>query len=258
MLEVQPIPAFQDNYIWMLHAPDAGETWVVDPGDAGPVEAALEASGRTLDGILITHHHWDHTGGLPKLLAGRDIPVFGPRNPAIRPVTRRFGDGDRFELFGLEVQVIATPGHTLDHICFLFPAHQPPLLFCGDTLFAGGCGRLFEGTPEQMHTSLAKLAALPTGTQVHCAHEYTLANLDFASAVEPENAAIRNRIAACQARRERQEPTLPCEIGEELATNPFLRAGAPGVRAAAEAAGLEAGSSEVEVFAAIRAWKDRF
>ncbi len=258
MIEITPIPAFQDNYIWMLHETDPGQTWVVDPGDAVPVEAALAAQGRSLDGILITHHHPDHTGGLDALLAARDIPVLGPQNPSIRRLTDHFGHGDRFSLLGYEVEVLATPGHTLDHICFLFAGHQPPLLFCGDTLFAAGCGRLFEGTPVQMHASLALLAALPPETLLHCAHEYTLANLAFAAAVEPDNAEIQARTARCRQRRDQGRPTLPCSIGEELATNPFLRSEADAVRRSAISRGLPPTATAVDVFATVRAWKDRF
>lgn len=258
MIEVTPIPAFQDNYIWMLHHAGRNETWVVDPGDAAPVEAALQKHGRALDGILITHHHPDHVGGLPQLTAKREIPVLGPANPEIQHLTRTYGQGDRLEVLGEPVQVFETPGHTLDHICFFFGAHQPPLLFCGDTLFAAGCGRLFEGTPAQMLDSLNQLAALPAETLLHCAHEYTLANLRFAQAVEPDSAAIAARIDACQSLREAGEPTLPCPISVELETNPFMRSSAPGVREAASARGVEAPEDPVQVFASIRGWKDQF
>ncbi len=258
MIQTTPIPAFQDNYIWMLEQAGNPDVWVVDPGDAGPVEKHLAQRHLNLAGILITHHHWDHTGGVAKLVADRDIPVYGPENPAIGQVTDRWRDGDRFELMGQRVDVLATPGHTLDHICYYLGSHQPPLLFCGDTLFAAGCGRLFEGTPAQMHASLARLAALPPATRVHCTHEYTLANLAFANAVEPANPDLQQRTRDCRALRAQDRPTLPCTIGDELRTNPFLRAAEPAVRAAARDRGMPESGGTADVFAQIRAWKDQF
>ncbi len=258
MIRTTPIPAFQDNYIWMLEKPDSPDVWVIDPGDAAPVLQTLADRNLQLAGILVTHHHWDHTGGIAGLLAQGEVPVYGPDNPAIHDISHPWRDGDHFELMGERVEVLATPGHTLDHICFYMPSHEPPLLFCGDTLFAAGCGRLFEGTPAQMQASLTRLGTLPPETVIHCTHEYTLANLAFARAVEPDNAALQRRSELCEAQRARGEPTLPCTLREELDTNPFLRTDQPAVRAASQARGVSAGASAVDVFAEVRAWKDTF
>lgn len=260
MLAIEPIPAFQDNYIWCLH--DGATAWVVDPGDAEPVEVFLAARKLRLEGILITHHHSDHVGGVAQLVH-RHAPrqVFGPRNPAIANITHRLAEGDRIALLGLSFAVLEVPGHTLDHIAFFAEkgaeTATPPLLFCGDTLFAAGCGRLFEGSPEQMYESLQKLAALPATTAVYCTHEYTLANLRFAQAVEPDNLALRIRASSAEQQRRESQPTLPSTLQLELETNPFLRANAPTVRRAA----LEHGAISTEntqIFAALRSWKDHF
>ena len=258
MLSVTPIEAFADNYIWCLQRGTDRGVFVVDPGDGAPVLKALQARRLELAGILITHHHYDHTGGLEQLLAQRQVPVYGPRNPAIARLTVRLAAGDRIEVLGRTLEVLEVPGHTLDHIAY-FSAGEPPLLFCGDTLFAGGCGRLFEGDPPVMHRSLSALAALPASTLVYCAHEYTLANLAFALAVEPDNAALNTRRAEDQARRQRNLPTVPSELGLELATNPFLRCRQAAVCAAAQArdSGVET-DDPVAVFAALRRWKDQF
>lgn len=256
MLKIEPIPAFQDNYIWCLH--DGATAWVVDPGDAAPVEQFLAARNLRLEGILITHHHSDHVGGVAQLLHRRaPIPVFGPLNPAIENITQRLAEGDRVALLGLSFTVIEVPGHTLDHIAYISETTAPPLLFCGDTLFAAGCGRLFEGTPEQMYASLQKLSALPSATAVYCTHEYTLANLRFARAVEPDNLALQSRALSAKQLRRESQPTLPSTLALELETNPFLRANAPTVRAAALTHGAS-GTGNAEIFAALRKWKDHF
>ena len=181
MIHIEPISAFSDNYIWCLYN-DAGEAVVVDPGDAAPVEAFLADRSLKLTAVLITHHHFDHVGGLAELTRSRGIDVFGPRGSAPQ-ISSEVSEGDCVRLLGLSFEVLAVPGHTLDHIAYFAASKVPPLLFCGDTLFAGGCGRLFEGTPEQMHHSLSRLKSLPPDTEVYCAHEYTLANLRFAQAV---------------------------------------------------------------------------
>jgi len=267
-LTVIPVPAFKDNYLWLLAR--HRDAVVVDPGDAAPVEAALIAHGLALRAILLTHHHADHVGGVPTLIAARPglpVPVYGPMHEAIAGVTHPLQEGDSFDLdavvpdLGLRFDVFDVPGHTRGHIAYV--AHldddrEPPLLFCGDTLFAAGCGRLFEGTASQMHASLAKLAALPSETRVYCAHEYTLANLRFAHAVEPDNDALAERIANATAMRERGEPTLPSTIALERATNPFLRADQTTVRRAAEHFRSGAGASPVATFAALRSWKDEY
>lgn len=255
MLTISPIPAFKDNYIW--HLERGGEHWVVDPGDAEPVIATLEDS--PLSGILVTHHHLDHTGGIPELCERYDCPVYGPGT--IEGITEPLQNGDHFEILGLPVDVIDVPGHTLDHLALVLEepganGTPQPHLFCGDTLFAAGCGRLFEGTPRQMHNSLSKLATLPPQTRVYCAHEYTLDNLRFAQAAEPGNTAIHNRIAEAEALRADNRPTLPSTIGEELATNPFLRCHIPAV--ARRAGNGDTGQDEVEVFTCLRRWKDDF
>lgn len=258
MLEIRPVRAFRDNYLW-LASDDEGDAFVVDPGDAEPVRAALESRGLTLRAILVTHHHFDHTGGVGQLAAGGSVPVYGPDNAAIEGISHTVADGERIRVLGTEFEVLAVPGHTLDHIAyFAAEADGGPLVFCGDTLFAGGCGRLFEGTADQMHRSLARLAALPPKTRVYCAHEYTLANLRFARAVEPGNAVLEARIEREAARRERDEPTVPTTVGEELDTNPFLRCDRPEV---IRAAGSRQGGTPApgaETLAIIRRWKDEF
>jgi hydroxyacylglutathione hydrolase len=255
MLSIDPIPAFQDNYIWCLH--DGGSAWVVDPGDAEPVEAFLTERNLRLDGLLITHHHSDHTGGIAELVRKYGLQtVYGPRNPAIAGITHRLKEGDSVSLLGLDFQVFEVPGHTLDHIAY-FLATTQPLVFCGDTLFAAGCGRLFEGTAPQMYASLQKLAALPAATKIYCTHEYTLSNLHFALAVEPDNLATQARVISAQSLRKELRPTLPSTLQLELETNPFLRADALTVQTAALQHGA-IGTENSQIFAALRTWKDHF
>ncbi|TXS95815.1 hydroxyacylglutathione hydrolase [Parahaliea maris] len=258
MLSISPIPAFNDNYIWLLD--NGSEAVVVDPGDAAPVQQVLAERGLTLAGILITHHHFDHVGGLPALLAGRDIPVWGPRNPTVEQITRRLGAGDEITVLGAPFRVLEVPGHTLDHIAYFHDgeATGQPVLFCGDTLFAGGCGRLFEGTPEMMHASLQRLASLPAATLVYCAHEYTLANLAFARAVEPDNQALLERQQAAEASREAGVPTVPSELRTELSTNPFMRCESAGLQESLRRQGRLEETAPAAVFATVRAWKDNF
>ncbi|MDB5920172.1 MAG: hydroxyacylglutathione hydrolase [Massilia sp.] len=262
-LSVLAVPAFKDNYLWLVH--DGVNAAAIDPGDSGPILAALAAHRLTLTAILLTHHHADHIGGVPQLLSHWPVPVFGPSNDHIAVVTEPLGEGDRVIVPGLELslRVLDVPGHTLGHIAYV--ADKPgatggePWLFCGDTLFAGGCGRIFEGTPAQMADSLRKLAALPEDTRVYCAHEYTLANLRFASAVEPGNQNLRNRVVTDSARRAAGEPTVPSTIGIELATNPFMRYREPEIVASLVAAHkLDAAASPVTAFAALREWKNNF
>lgn len=258
-LSVLAVPAFQDNYLWVIH--DGARAAVVDPGDAAPVQAALARHGLRLTAILLTHHHADHIGGVPSLLEAWPVPVFGPREDGIDLVTEPLGEGERIRVPGLdlELDVLDVTGHTLGHIAYVRRAEQANWLFCGDTLFGAGCGRLFEGTPRQMHDSLGKLAALPEDTLVYCAHEYTLSNLRFAQAVEPDNAQLAARVESDTARRAAGEPTVPSTIGLEKATNPFLRERAPRiVRSLVEAGRLAAGAPPVEAFAALREWKNRF
>lgn len=255
-MEVLAVPAFQDNYLWVLQDGER-HAWVVDPGDSAPVEAALDARGLTLEGVLITHHHFDHTGGALRLAERYGCPIYGPINSPFEGITNPLEDGATLTLGSTAFTVLAVPGHTLDHIAYY--SADAELLFCGDTLFAGGCGRMFEGTAPQMHGSLARLAALPGSTAVYCAHEYTLANLRFAHAVEPDNAALLARIAEAEALRAAGTPTVPTSIALEQATNPFLRTEAPGVRRAlaTQEASLEHAEPSA-CFAALRSWKDRF
>ncbi|QTF91067.1 hydroxyacylglutathione hydrolase [Halomonas sp. BM-2019] len=255
MLSVTPIPAFDDNYIWLLRQDTSSEICVVDPGDAAPVIELIEREGLTLGTVLITHHHPDHTGGLPELIARYAPRVIGPDNPKIAGIDERVGDGDEIRVMGRLFEVHEVPGHTLDHIAF-FTAGIPPLLFCGDTLFSAGCGRLFEGTPEQMHASLTRLAALPDDTLVFAAHEYTLANLRFALAADPHNPEVTRAMEECQRTRDLYRPTLPSTLAREKRINPFLRAGDAAVRHAASSQGNT--DSEEATFATLRAWKDHF
>jgi len=256
MPTIIPIPAFADNYIWLIH--DGRHAAAVDPGDAAPVLAHLDAHGLTLTAILATHHHNDHVGGVRELLERFDVPVFGPANENIPGRTRALREGDAFDVpaLGMTLSVLDIPGHTAGHVA-LFDA-AAPLVFCGDTLFAAGCGRLFEGTPAQMWSSLSKLAALPGDTRVYCGHEYTLANLRFAQAVEPRSADLAARVARDGAVRARGEPTVPSTLADERATNPFVRAAVPSVRAAAEAHAGRPLPDPVESFAVLRQWKNEF
>ncbi|HET7730432.1 MAG TPA: hydroxyacylglutathione hydrolase [Usitatibacter sp.] len=257
MMEVHAVPAFQDNYIWVVAR--GGRAAVVDPGDAAPVEAFLEARGLRLDAVLATHHHKDHVGGLQALASRWKCATFGPAGESIEGLGHRLREGDRIVVPGveLEMDVLDIPGHTAGHIAFVSRGADP-MVFCGDTLFACGCGRLFEGTPAQMVRSLAKLAALDPATRVFCGHEYTLANIRFAEAVEPGNPALAARKPREAARRARGEPTLPSSIGEELATNPFLRWQSPEVIAAAQRRAGRPLADPAEVFAQVRQWKDSF
>ncbi|HZR37311.1 MAG TPA: hydroxyacylglutathione hydrolase [Nevskia sp.] len=258
MITVTPLPAFQDNYLWLLHRGRAAA--VVDPGDGEVVRAALDERGLELAAILITHHHADHVGGLPLLLRHWNVPVYGPRAEAakIPGLSRLLEDGDRVDLpeLGVSFEVLAVPGHTLGHIAYHAPAQK--LLFCGDTLFAGGCGRLFEGTPQQMYASLERLAGLEGDTRVYCAHEYTLSNLDFARAVEPDSAAVAAEIERVRALRARQLPSVPSTVARERSINPFLRAGLPVLARSAAAHAGKPLPDAVEVFAELRRWKDGY
>ena len=252
-LEIEVLPALSDNYVYLLHEPESGASGVVDPAEAGPVLARLEELGRGLDWILSTHHHFDHTGGNLEVKAATGCRIVGPaadrdRIPGIDKVV---AEGDRFELGGASAEVFDTPGHTSGHISFWFP--DSAALFCADTLFALGCGRLFEGTPAQMWSSLQKLLPLPDEARVYCGHEYTLSNARFAVTVDPDNVALRDRAAEIERLRAAGEPTIPSLLGDEKATNPFLRPDDAGIRALL---GMES-ASDAEVFGEIRARKDR-
>ncbi len=258
-MTLHPLPAFQDNYLWLLQ--DGHGALVVDPGDAGVVAAGLQQACARLDAILVTHHHADHVGGVQALQEATGARVYCPAQeplPCTGAATRVAG-GDTFAALGLAWQVIDVPGHTAGHVAY-FSAGAPggPLLFCGDTLFSGGCGRLFEGTPAQMLASLARLAALPARTRVCCAHEYTLGNLKFARAVEPGNENLIHYLRQCEALRARGAPTLPSSLAQELQVNPFLRTRQAAVAAAAHAFNGADPGDEVAVFAALRQWKNEF
>lgn len=254
MLDVQPIPAFEDNYIWLL-TEGAGNAVVVDPGDAEPVLERLSAERLTLTSVLITHHHYDHTGGLDELLAAfPGLEINGPDDDRIRALTHRRREGETFVPAGLTTpfQVLEIPGHTSSHIAYLGAGR----LFCGDTLFAAGCGRVFDGTFEQLARSLERIAALPAETLCYCAHEYTQANLGFAEWVEPNSPALAERVRQAQLLRSSGQPTVPSRLDLERATNPFLRTREPNVIAAAERQIGHIMATSAEVFTALRRWKD--
>jgi hydroxyacylglutathione hydrolase len=256
-LQVRPVRAFSDNYIWLIDSPRVpGQVVAVDPGDAAPVIAELQRSGASLAAILLTHHHADHIGGVPELLRHRAVPVIGPDDTRIAQCTRTVRDGERCDLpeLGLSFAISEIPGHTLSHIAFWGQG----ALFCGDTLFSAGCGRLFEGTPTQMNASLTKLRNLPADTRVFCGHEYTAANLRFALTVDPANsAALEYQERAARVRAE-GNPTLPSTLELEIRVNPFLRCDEPAVVTAAEAYAGRSLQGSAEVFGVLRAWKDQF
>jgi hydroxyacylglutathione hydrolase len=253
MFDVLPVRAFRDNYIWTLRRGES--VAVVDPGDAQPVLEYLARERVRLVAILATHHHADHVGGIATLCAGHDVPVYGPRHEPIPTLTRPVGGGDTVTIPELDASfaVLDIPGHTRAHVAY----YGAQSLFCGDTLFACGCGRVFEGTPEQMSASLARLAALPDDTRVYCGHEYTLANIAFARTVEPANAALATLEVEAREQRAQDRPTLPSTVGREKATNPFLRCTEAAVIRSAEAYLGARTTSPVGVFAALREWKNR-
>ena len=253
-IEVIPVSAFNDNYVWTLV--NGGNAAVVDPGDAAPVLEYLRAHKLALTAILNTHHHADHVGGNEELLRHFKVPVYGPHDERIATVTRRLREGDRITVdgIGVELSVLEIPAHTRSHISF----HNEDMLFCGDTLFACGCGRIFEGTPAQMHAALTKLMALPDRTRVYCGHEYTLSNIRFALAAEPDNAAIADWEREAAAQRARGEVTLPSTIAREKAANPFVRCDQPGVIASASKRAGRPLADATSVLAEIRDWKNNF
>ena len=255
-LQVTAVPAFNDNYLWLIH--DHAYAAIVDPGDAAAVEAALASHQLKLAAILLTHHHADHAGGVTALVSHWQVPVYGPASEQIPGISHPLRENDQITLQSpaLRLSVLDVPGHTAGHIAYV--AHDEGWLFCGDTLFAGGCGRLFEGTASQMTQSLEKMAALPDHTKVYCAHEYTVSNLRFAVAAEPDNKNTAQRLADAQALRDRNVPTVPSTIGEEKRTNPFLRYREKSVADLLRTSGRLQNEDPVAVFAALREWKNVF
>ncbi len=254
-LQIIPIPAFKDNYIWLIH--NGNQAIVVDPGDALPVLNALSQRQLTLHTILITHHHHDHIGGVNALIAQYpDVQIFAPRYEQYDFKHTQVSEPDSIGLpeFNLEIALIDLPGHTLGHVAYYVALHNPPWLFCGDTLFGAGCGRLFEGTPAQMLSSLKKLAALPTDTQVFCTHEYTLHNIGFALTLEPNNPALRQRQHDTLLLRNSHLPSLPSTIGLELATNPFLRCGSEKIQSSIQLKN----ATSLQVFSLIREMRNLY
>lgn len=255
-VEVVAVPTFDDNYVWLIQ--DGVHAAVVDPGDAAPVAEQLRARRLVLTAILLTHRHADHIGGVEALLANSDMPVYGPRNDPIDSVTRRVSEGDTVELpeLGIALDVLDVPGHTRGHVAYV--ARRQNWLFCGDMLFGAGCGRMFEGTPEMMVSSLAKFAALPDETLVYGGHEYTLSNLRFAQEIEPGNPDIAARMRADKAKRDQGLPTVPSTMKLEKATNPFLRNAEPAVIERMLSLGRVQRKDPTETFAALREWKNTY
>lgn len=251
-----PIPALKDNYIWALVDKMHNTMVIVDPGDADPVEIFLQKHNLSLKAILITHHHWDHTNGINKLVQKYHVSVFGPAQEYISGLTTPVGDKDeiKIESFPLTMQILTIPGHTTGHIAF----YAPGILFCGDTLFAAGCGRIFEGSADEMYASLKKIFMLPDDTQIYCAHEYTLNNLNFAKVVEPSNHHITKRIKEVSELREKNLPSLPSLLADEKASNPFLRCNSPEIKANVEKFAGHSLENPIAVFTWLRKWKDGF
>ena len=257
-MNLLPLPAFSDNYIWLLH--NGTHALVVDPGEATPVLAALQAHGLALQAILVTHHHADHVGGIEEIRQATGATVYGPAAETLPEPVIRVDAHTQLPLLGITWQVLEVPGHTRGHIAWYgTPAGQAPLLFCGDTLFSGGCGRVFEGTAAQMYAALQLLAQLPSNTRVACAHEYTLSNLKFACHVEPHNPSLLQYRAHCEALRQQQRPTLPSTLKQELAINPFLRCGVKDVVQSALRFNPNTDPlNPASVFATLREWKNVF
>jgi hydroxyacylglutathione hydrolase len=256
MMKIEAIPTFQDNYVWAIH--NGRSAILVDPGQAAPILAWLRATGMTAQAILVTHHHHDHVGGIAELLQHASIPVYGPARGAVKSKTVSEGEVLNFEGISLNFKVIDTPGHTLDHVCYLAGNEGDPVahLFCGDTLFSCGCGRLFEGTPAEMYASLSRLANLPGSTLIYCAHEYTLENIDFALEAEPDNPDLQARQAQALMLRKQGKATLPIALNSELKCNPFLRCDLPALVVAASQHYKKPLKPGLETFAAVRTWRD--
>jgi hydroxyacylglutathione hydrolase len=255
MINIEPIKAFDDNYIWLMTTNEG--SIVIDPGESINLLSTIKQKNINLDAILITHHHYDHTGGIEELLMKYpNLKVYGPNNN-VDLIKSRLVDGELINVIGINFEVIEIPGHTLDHIAYYANINNSPILFCGDTLFAGGCGRVFEGTFDQMYESLMKLKKLPKNTRIYCGHEYTVNNLKFAKVVEPDNIDLITRYNEALKLRKNNIPTLPSTISIELKTNPFLRAEENNVQKIISNK-FKTGFSEKEIFSALRQWKDNF
>lgn len=255
MYNITPISAFNDNYIWLIQS-DKGNV-VIDPGDAEPVIKFCEKENIIVDHIIITHHHYDHTGGVLGLKKNIRGQVIGPKNRNIAGIDKFVGDGDKFTIIGLSFDVLEVPGHTLDHLAFFASSNERNILFCGDTIFSGGCGRVFEGTFSQMYDSICKLMNLPKNTEIYCAHEYTYSNLKFALEVEPNNENIKNHINDVEINNKQNIPTIPTTLEFELKINPFLRFNKIELRESIQDKypNISDASSE-KVFEILRQWKD--
>ena len=256
-MKIQSIKAFSDNYIWLVSTNEGN--LVIDPGDSKPVIDFLSQKSITLTDILLTHHHYDHVGGVAGLKKNMLGHVYGPNNPQIEGVNNHLIDGNVFTSCGINFEVIEIPGHTLDHIAYFINDQKQPVLFCGDTLFSAGCGRVFEGTYDQMYESLLKLKKLPENTLVYCGHEYTLNNLKFAEVVEPNNQAILSYINGCEEKLKNNETTLPSNIKLELQINPFMRCDNTDIRQAiAKKLDRNENITDAKIFEYLRVWKDSF
>ena len=256
MIKIEPIKAFSDNYIWLVTTNEG--LLVVDPGDAAPVESYLKDNNMSLSNILITHHHFDHTGGVKRLSeTNNNLDVYGPTNSIFDGINKELKDGDKINILGIDFSIIEVPGHTLDHIAFFAENDGNPFLFCGDTLFAGGCGRIFEGTYEQMFESLSKLSELPLNTKVYCGHEYTLSNLSFALKVDKSNNILQVRYTDCIEARNNDIPTIPSTLELEMQTNPFLRHDQKDIQECImQKNDYLKDRNNMEIFKALREWKD--
>ena len=254
MINIEPIEAFSDNYIWLLTTNEG--SIVIDPGESSNVINYLDNNQLDLKAIFITHHHFDHTGGIDEITSYYPVNVFGPINN-VETINKRLKDGDRVSIIGIDFEIIEIPGHTLDHIAYFSENNGNPILFCGDTLFAAGCGRVFEGTFEQMYESIIKLKNLPINTKIYCGHEYTLSNLEFAKEAEPFNQDTLSRYNNVLKLREKGTPSIPSLLSTELKTNPFLRCDNKEVQENISTKFKTIKESK-EIFKALRLWKDNF